>query len=128
MSETNNQIAQEQTEELMKHTKAELVELLQKEQRKVTKHKKDKADLRKELKENEEFVAQAAEINKNNEEYLQGLNQKLNHAEARLIDEGQTLSEVVASISAGLDLIELGIRQTRKAIQYNLSQRGKDEE
>lgn len=118
MSETNN--VDTQNEELMKHTKAELVELLLKEERKVAKHKKEKAELRVQLKEGQEEFEEAVRINTANENYLQELARKLNQTEMYLQNEGQTLQEVITSLSESFDSIELGIKLARKALQFNL--------
>ena len=120
MSENNNVETQDITEELMKHTKVELVEMFLKEQGKVKKHKREKAEIRVELKEAIETNEKLEEVALANDAYLVNLNGQLEKTETNLLNEGQTLQNVVTTLGISIDSAENVLKLARKALQFEL--------
>lgn len=120
MSENNNVETQDITEELMKHTKVELVEMFLKEQGKVKKHKREKAEIRVELKEAIETNEKLEEVALANDAYLVNLNVQLEKTETNLLNEGQTLQNVVTTLGISIDSAENVLKLARKALQFEL--------
>ena len=120
MSENNNVETQDITEELMKHTKVELVEMFLKEQGKVKKHKREKADVRVELKTALETNEKLEEVALANDAYLVNLNVQLEKTETNLLNEGQTLQNVVTTLGISIDSAENVLKLARKALQFEL--------
>lgn len=124
-NETNNELPKEVTleEELMKHTKQELVELLITEQEKVKKHKKEKSEIRKELKEVQEQLDESDEIHRNNAEYLKELNVQNNQLEKdKSLLQGR-LHNVISAVEETLSTIESISSLSRGKLSFEITKK-----
>ena len=104
-------------------TRKELAELLVKEETKVKDLRKERSDLKKNLKNQEDEIEKAGEINKDNFAYLESLNSKLERTEMQLIAEGDKTKETIKTMSSYLDLQEIALGLVRKALQFDLSKK-----